>query len=141
MLLPVYMGSMLQKHLIDKLSKAQCTAVKLIDPQNDIDEVFKKYKILKFVDMIHLEQCKMGYKLCHNLLPEKLKSNMTKDHNYRSITKGHRYPTRGKTTPNLPRAFSNKYRSSFLYNSITEYSVLDNSLKSCRNLQIFIKKL
>ena len=81
----------------------------------------------------------MGYKLCHNLLPDKLKSNMTEDHNYWSIVKGHRYPTRGKTTPNLPRAFSNKYRSSFLYHSIREYSVLDNSLKSCKNLQIFVK--
>ena len=37
-------GSMLQKHLINKLSKAQRTAVKLIDSQNTIDEVFKKYK-------------------------------------------------------------------------------------------------
>ena len=130
---------MLQKHLVDKLSKVQHTAVKLIDPKKTIDEVFKRYKILKFVDMIHPEQCKMGYKLCHNLLPDKLKSNMTEDHNYRSIVKGHRYPTRGKMTPNLPRAFSNKYRSSFLYHSIREYSVLDKSLKSCKNLQRFVK--
>ena len=132
-------GSMLQKHLVDKLSKAQCTAVKLIDPNNTIDEVFKWYKILKFTDMIHFEQCKMGYKLCHNLLLDKLMNNMTEDHNCQSIVKSHRYPTRSKTTPNLPRASSSKYRSSFLYHSIREYSVLDNSLKSSNNLCIFVK--
>ena len=31
-------------------------------------------KILKVTDMVQLEQCKMGYKLCHNLLPSKLDS-------------------------------------------------------------------
>ena len=132
-------GSMLQKHLVDKLLEAQRAAVKLIDSKTSIDEVFKQYKILKFTDMIHLEQCKMGYKLCHNLLPDKLKSNMTKDHNCQSIVKGHKYPTRSKTTPNLPRVYSSKYRSSFLYHSIREYGALDNSLKTSNNLCLFVK--
>ena len=130
---------MLQKHLVDKLSKAQRTAVKLIDPSNTIDEVFKWDKILKFTDMIHFEQCKMGYKLCHNLLPDKLMTNMTKDHNCQSIVKSHRYSTRSKATPNLPRASSSKYRSSFLYHSIREYSALDTSLKHSNNLCMFVK--
>ena len=122
-------GSMLQKHLVDKLLKAQHTAVSLIDPNNTIDETFKKYKILKLTDMINLEQCKMGYKLCHNLLPNKLVNSMTQDHKCQSIVKKHRYFTRSKRTPNLPSALGIKYRSSFLYNSIREYSALENSLK------------
>ena len=130
---------MLQKHLVDKLSKAQCTAVKLIDPNNTTDEIFKQYHILKFTDMIQFEQCKMGYKLCHNLLPNKLMNNMTQDHNCQSIIKSHRYSTRRKTTPNLPRVSGSKYRSSFLFNSIREYSALDNSLKQSKNLCIFVK--
>ena len=130
---------MLQKHLVDKLSKAQHTAVKLIDPNNTINEVFKQYEILKFADVIHLEQCKMGCRLCHNLLPDELTSNMTEDHNCQSIVKGHRYPARSETTPDLAGAFSSKYRSSFLYHSIREYSVPDNSLKTSNNLHIFVK--
>ena len=133
-------GSMIQKHLIDKLSKAQCTAVKLIDPNKTTDEIFKQYKILKFINMIKFEQCKMGYKLCHNLLPNKLKNNMAQDHNCQSIVNSHRYPTRSKTIPNLPRASGNKYRTSFLFSSIREYSVLDNSLKQSKNLFIFVRK-
>ena len=109
---------MLQKHLIDKLSKAQHTAVKFIDPNKTTDEIFKRYQIMKFMDMIQFEQCKMGYKLCHNLLLNKLMNNMTQDHNCQSIIKSHRYSTRSKTTSNLPRASGSKYRSSFLFNSI-----------------------
>ena len=82
-------GSMLQKHLVKKLSKAQCTAVMLIDPNSSIDETFKRYKILKVTDMLHLEQCKLGYKLCHNLLPTKLADNMMQDHRCHSIIKDH----------------------------------------------------
>ena len=132
-------GPMLQKHLVNKLSKAQCTAVRLIDPKNSIDETFKRYKILKVTDMLHLEQCKMGYKLCHNLLPNKLADSMMRDHKSHSIAKDHRYFTRSKRTPNLPCVMGAKYRSSFLYSSIREYSALDYGLKQARNLHLFVK--
>ena len=115
-----------------------CT-VKLIDPNKTTDEIFKRYQILKFTEMIQFEQCKMGYKLCHNLLPNKLMNNITQDHNCQSIVKRHRYSTRSKTTLNLPRASGSKYRSSFLFNSIREYSALDSSLKKLKNLRIFVK--
>ena len=53
-------GLMLHKHLVNKLSNMQCTAVMLIDLNNSIEETFKKYKILKVTDLLHLEQCKNG---------------------------------------------------------------------------------
>ena len=90
--------------------------------------------------MVQLEQCKMGYKLCHNLLPSNLTQNMLLDHRSHSIVKEHRYPTRSKSTPNLPGAMNAKYRSSFLYSTIREYSALDNSLKQAKNLHVFVKK-
>ena len=89
--------------------------------------------------MVHLEQCKMGYKLCHNLLPSNLTQNMLLDHRSHSIVKAHRYPTRSKSTPNLPGAMNAKYRSSFLYSAIREYSALDSSLKQAKNLHVFLK--
>ena len=69
-------GSMLQSSMLRKLANAQNKAVKLIDPILDRDEIFRKHKILKFDDMIKVEQCKLGYKLCHNLLPKALANNM-----------------------------------------------------------------
>ena len=130
---------MLQKHLVNKLEKAQHSAVMLINPNNRVDEIFRKFKILKVTDMVHLEQNKMGYKLCYNLLPSNLAQNMLLDHRSHSIVKAHRYPTRSKSTLNLPGAMNAKYRSSFLYSAIREYSALDNSLKQAKNLHVFIK--
>ena len=132
-------GSMLQKNMLNKLVNAQRYAVSLIDPNCCIEVIFRKYKILRLVDMLHLEQCKMGYKLCHNLLPAKLAENMLHDHKSHSISKEHRYFTRGKKTPNLPGAISVKYRVSFLYSSIREYSALDHNLKQAQNLSLFVK--
>ena len=77
----VVWGSMLGKQLITKLTNAQHKAVALIDPSKKIEELFRRYKILKVTDLIHLELCKLGYKLCHDLLPKNLAENMRKDNN------------------------------------------------------------
>ena len=117
----------------------QNKAVKLIDPILDRDEIFRKHKILKFDDMVKVEQCKLGYKLCHDLLPKALANNMVRDHNMYSISKCHKYQTRGKSIPNLPSAKGQKYRSSFLFNAIKLYSELDKELLNSKNLSIFAK--
>ena len=70
-------GSMLPMQMIHKLSKAQKTAVSLIDPNKKSELVFQENRILTLTEMIHLEQSKLGYKLCHNLLPKRLEENMT----------------------------------------------------------------
>ena len=83
----------------------------------------------------------MGYKLCHNLLPKNLAKCMLSDHRDSSVLKVHRYQTRNKKVPNLPTANSNKYRSSFLFTSIKEYSKLDTKLKEAKSLPIYVRSL
>ena len=51
---------MLQGGMLKKLANMQNRAIKLIDPRLDSDEIFRKHKILKFVDMVKVEQCKLG---------------------------------------------------------------------------------
>ena len=75
---------------------------------------------------------KIGYKLCHNLLPTKVADLIRRDHTGQSITKEHSYQTRNKYIPNLPSVSNNKYKASFLCCAIREYSALNNELKSCR---------
>ena len=135
----VVWGSMLSKQLITKLTNAQRKAVALIDPSKKIDELFRRYKILKVTDLIHFELCKLGYKLCHDLLPKKLAENIRKDHNQVSIEKNHKYSTRRKTIPNLPQAAGAKYRSSFLYNCIKAYGEVGTTIRQAKNLSIFVK--
>ena len=135
----VVWGSMLSKQLITKPTNAQSKAVALIDPSKKIEELFRRYKILKVTDLIHLELCKLGYKLCHDLLPKKLAENMRKDHNQVSIEKTHKYATRSKKIPNLPQAAGVKYRSSFLYNCIKAYGEIDSIIRQAKNLSVFVK--
>ena len=84
---------MLHSSMIQKLTRIQNTAVKLIDTKVDVGKLYRKHKILKFADMVNIEQCKMGYKLCHGLLPKALVVNMVKDHQTENLIKSHKYPT------------------------------------------------
>ena len=67
----------------------------------NIKDVMLDYKILSLANMIALEQCKLGYKLCHNLLPKKMSQDMMTDHHNKSTKKVHKYNTQNKLTPNL----------------------------------------
>ena len=135
----VIWGSKLSKQLVQKLSNAQRTAVALIDPSKSTEELFSKHQILKFNDLIHLELCKLSYKLCHNLLPKRLADNMVRDHKQSSIEKHYQYSTRSKKIPNLLHVVSTKYRSSFLYNSIKYYGELNHNVRQSNNLRAFMK--
>ena len=132
-------GTMLQSSMTQKLSRIQNTAVKLIDTKANVEETYRNHKILKFVDMVKVEQCKLGYKMCHGLLQRCWQPTMVRGHQNEPLGKGHKYSTRNKAIPNLPNVFSNKYRSSFLFNSIKLYSKLDSRLKTPQSLVTFAK--
>ena len=131
-------GTMIRRKLTTDIARLQRKAVKLIDNTITIDKAFQKHRILPFEQLIKLEQCKLGFKLCKNLLPTNLAKCMNEDHNMKSITKTHRYPTRKKHIPNLPHAVVNKYRDSFLYRAIKEYNDLNPLVQSCKSLPSFI---
>ena len=86
-------GSMLHSNIIQKLIRVQNTAVKLRDSKVNVEELYRKHKILKFAEMVNIEHCKMGYKLCHGLLPKALVANMVKDHHNENLAKRNKYPT------------------------------------------------
>ena len=92
----------------------------------------------RVVNILHLLQ--LGYKLCNNLLPLNLARSMKQDHRMQSITKSHNYPMRSKEIPNLPQASTNKYRSSFLFRAIKEFSALNSTIKTCKTLSMFSYK-
>ena len=116
-------------------------ALQLVNPLVPVDILFKTEKILPIQELIKLEQCKMGYKLCHNLLPKNLAKCMLSDHRDVSVQKVHKYQTRNKQIPNLPSVTNSKYRSSFLFTSISEYSKLGSELKEVKNLRSYVKRL
>ena len=130
----------MQKKLMEDITRLQKKAVKLIDPTIPVADAFAKYNILPFEKLVRLEQCKLGYKLCNNLLPPNLAKSMKHDHRMQSTSKTHKYPMRNKDIPNLPQVSTNKYQSSFLFRAIKEFSNLNSHLKTCKTLNMFSHK-
>ena len=95
-------GSMLSKKLCQNLTRIQHAAVSLINPIMSTNELLKKYGILKFDQLVCLEQLKIGYKLCNNLLATNFAAQIRHDHKGQSTKKQHSYHTRNKHVPNLP---------------------------------------
>ena len=98
-----------------------------MEPRLNLSESHKKHKILKIKDQIKLEQYKLGYKACNNLLPARLVNCLFMDSRERSLKKSHRYNTRHKEIPNVPVMRSTKYRNSFMYRCIKEYTLVTPS--------------
>ena len=55
-----------------KLKTMQNNCVKLLDLSKHLDEIYRKYNILKLDELVNLEQKKLGYKLNNDLLPSNL---------------------------------------------------------------------
>ena len=127
-------GPMLRKGQLQGLSAIQRKCVDLMRNQSS----FKKYKILTLQELIILEQCKLGYKLCRKLLPLGFEKLMLTDHKQASIEKSHAYSTRSKKVPNRPSAKLSLYRNSFLYSSIKHYSDLPVEIRESKTLNTFV---
>ena len=103
-------GSMLSPKQIQKLQKVQNTCLKTMEPSIDITESFKKLKILRINQLVHLELNKLAYKHTHNLLPIKLAQCMNCDASGKNLEKQHRYLTRNKHLLNLPQVTMKMYQ-------------------------------
>ena len=129
-------GPMLKRGQLHDIFAVQQKCVNLIGGNRP----FVKYKIPTVFELVKLEQCKLGYKLCKGLLPAGLRKVMLSDHKSCSTTKTHPYATRSKNIPNRPSAKLNLYRNSFLYSSIQYYSNLSADVRDSPNITIFVKK-
>ena len=129
-------GPMLWKGQVQGLLAIQHKCVDLIGNQSS----FKEYKIPTLQQLIILEQCKLGFKLCKKLLPLGLEKLMLTDHKMTSIEKSHAYPTRSKKVPNRPSAKLSLYRNSFLYSSIKHFSELSAEIRESKTLHAFVRK-
>ena len=133
-------GSMLSCRDLKKLEKLQNQCVKLIEPRQSTNEIYKKYRILKFKDLIDLELAKFGFKSVHKLLPNRIISLTSTDHLGRSLIKSHDYDTRNKSITNNPPAKNNKYNKSFMNKGITIFNNLSQEIKNATSLSSFVNK-
>ena len=133
-------GSMLSKKLCKQLLRMQCAAISLIDPTVITDKLFQKHNILTFDKLVCLEQLKIGYKLCNNLLPTNYAALIRYDHRGYCTDKKHNYYTRNKHIPNLPLVQNSKYKSSFLFCAVREYSSVGSEISDSQSLKTFVMR-
>ena len=116
-------GTQIPKSDLKRIQTVQNNCLRCIEPKMGLIEVHRKHKILKVEDLIKLEQYKLGYKACNNLLPQKLISCLFTDSKDRTLRKTHTYNTRRKEIPNVPVMSSTKYRTSYMYMCMKEYTL------------------
>ena len=119
---------------IDKIQKYCVRSIAKRPHNTHTDPLFKSLKIMKFKDLMQLEQCKLAYKIKNKLLPKPILEL------FDSIgKKTHQYNTRQKNLPNIKRHKSDLYNKSFLCKCILNYNEL-NSAKKSLNIYKFTNK-
>ena len=125
---------------LKQIQNLQDKAVKLIDHQSKKVNIYKAHAILNVSQLIDLELCKLGYRLANELLPKPLSKALLLDQNNQSLSKTHRYDTRCKSIPNLPKVTSSRYRNSYLFKAISTYSKLPDHITKQTHLRGFVTK-
>ena len=132
-------GNMINNTQLNKIQKAQDSCMRLLKPKELPSKTRKQLKILNFKDMIKLENYKFGHKLQNKMLPPRIIKASQTDSRGTLTTKQHKYPTRHKKIPNLPKTSNKKYRSSFLYKSITDLQTLPLEILELQRYDQFTK--
>ena len=130
-------GPMLKEYDLKMLQKIQNNCLKCIKPNQSLTDTNRELRVLPVHKLIKLEQGKLGFRLCNNMLPARLSEALLTDHKNMSIKKQHNYNTRCKQIPNLPSAHSAQYRNNFLCKAISTYSDLPVEILQIKCLHRF----
>ena len=125
---------------INKLIKLQNRCVSQNNPAACTADIYSTQHLLNLHQIIRLEQSKLGYKLCNNMLPSHVSKEMLTDQNSKSIVKAHKYETQKKKIPNQPKTRDQLYMSSFLYQAPMAYSNLPDKLRAIENYHRCVKE-
>ena len=103
-----------------------------------LPDIYKEHKLLKIDEIVRLEQLKLGYKLTNKLLPESITSHLSTGPDRMCLIKQHNYRTRTKGILNLPLVKNSAYRKSFLYQSLREFNMIQQKIRTKPTLNRFI---
>ena len=121
---------------IEKIQKYCLRSIAKETRNSHTDPLFKLLKIMKFDDIIRLEQSKLAYKIKNRLMPIpilELFNTLGK--------KMHRYNTRERHLLNIKKHKSELYNKNFLCKSITYYNELSSTNKKYTQLIRICKQI
>ena len=134
-------GGMVTKEVLNKIQKVQNYCMSMIQPNQNIKTTAKKEKILNISSLIRLEHLKLGYRMLNKSLPPQIDTHLSTDQNKNSLEKSHKYDTRNKNKPNLPKIKNKIYQNSFLYQSNKELLLLPQKIIAQPTKRSFIKSV
>ena len=130
-------GNNAPKDQLNKLQRIQTDCLKLIAQRNKSGNLNKELGILSISSRIMLENCKFGYKLKNKQLPNKTLALCHLDSKNKSLTKHHKYHTRHKELPNLPKNMNKTYKNSFLCMGLKSFQALPVETQLRSNIKSF----
>ena len=128
-------GGLASKDIVNRIQRIQTKCLK------EITKNPATLKILNIDKLIRLEHAKLGYRLEHKQLPEKIMKIITTDSMNKSLEKTHKYNTRNKNNLYLPKIKNKQYRNSFLYQAIKEIMLLPKIKYEKVSYTTFIKSM
>ena len=130
-------GPMCAMSFSNRIFLAQKKAIRLIDnvPYNaESAPLFKKYKLLRFSDIVSLDLSKLAFSYSRNLLPSPIMGLFNRGSDF------HHYNTRGRQNPLVSKHKSTIFNKSFLCKSPILLSNLSDDLKNSKHLHSFAGK-
>ena len=124
---------------LKKLQKIQNICLKYVLPNTQTAERYQKLKVLNINSLVKLSNLKFSFKLVNNLLPTKIKNNCLEDSQCQSLLPSHKYNTRNKNLPNLPKSACKLYKDSFLYKAPRSVMMLNKKINMTTSLNQFKK--
>ena len=124
---------------IKKIQKIQDKCVEYIKHNQTKQDLRRPINILSIESMITLANYRFGYKLLHNLLPNKTSEICLHDSNNNTLLQKHHHQTRNRNIPNLPTNSSKQYKNSFLCKGPRSILTLNLETRNKPSLQSFSK--
>ena len=102
---------------------------------------YKQEKLFRLQELLTLENNKLGYQMDKDLLPKNISHLLWTDSKDKTLKKTHRYQTRGRHLPKMPRVTKSKYHHGFQLASIRSYDRLSPEIRDSPTLYSFLRKL
>ena len=129
---------MLKANQIKKLQKLQIKCIELITGKLPVLKTYQSLQILRIVEIIKLQNLKLGHKVQYPQLPTMIYNACVSDIQGKPLVKNHHYDTRRKCEPNCPKPQTEWYKSSFLVKSLKDFQNLPVKIRNMANYNHFV---
>ena len=132
-------GNMATCDALNKIRTIQNKCMKMLQSGRTPLQTYKDLRLLDLSQLIDLENNKLAYKIYHKQLPTRMLDTINSDCQNKMLNKHHRYNTRNKKVPNLPKASSVMYHQSFLYWGLKSMSTLHLDILNSSSIKSMVK--